>query len=510
MAVDYDVVIIGGSPTGRYAAIAAAQLGAIVALVEPIVGNVESSQRSAGGGSGSFPEQAQGIGVRGIETAITPHALSQIGQITQQLGHASQLGIHFLPTDAAEHCGNSVRWVEARQWASGVVSNLEEQQSLSVLASTGVDVIVGNGQFQPSPHLTFAVNERNLRARAYLLATGCRPAIPNIEGLQTTGYLTAAELWQRLNSQELPKKWAILGGDPVGIQMAQAMNRLGFNITLIVRSSHILPREELEAVQLVQATLEAEGVRLLTATPVTRVLQMQEKKLIQVGNETIEVDEILVAGGQVSNIEALNLAAVGVTLHRRSLRLNEKLQTTNPRIYACGNANGGYFANIANYEARIALKNALFFPLYKVNYRQIPWGIFSDPILARVGLTEVQARRQYTANQILVLQQYFKTIAAAQLRIEMTGICKLIARRNGEILGATLVGPQAGELIQVIALAMSQRLKVGAIAQLAAVYPTMSEILEQTAALWHQQRLTNNTRWQDFLESFFNLRRAWS
>ncbi|MBV9385232.1 MAG: NAD(P)/FAD-dependent oxidoreductase [Chroococcidiopsidaceae cyanobacterium CP_BM_ER_R8_30] len=496
MAVDYDVVIIGGSPTGRYAATIAAQLGARVALVEPSSGDVEFSQ---------------GMSVRGIETAIMPHALTQIGQITQQLGHASQLGIHFLSTDAAGNYGESVQWAEARQWASGVVSNLEEQQSLSVLASKGVDVIVGNGQFQPSPHLAFAVNQRFLRARAYLLATGCRPAIPNVEGLQTVGYVTAAELWQRLNSQEAPKKWAILGGDPVGIQMAQTLNRLGFSITLIVRSSHILPREDLEAVQLVQATLEAEGVRLLTSTSITRVLQMREKKWIQVGNETIEVDEILVAGGQVSHIEALNLAAVGVTLHRRGLRLNEKLQTTNPRIYACGNVSGGYlFANLANYEARIALKNALFFPMYKVNYRHIPLGIFSDPILARVGLTEVQARRQYNPSQIVVLRQYFKSIAAAQLRVEMTGICKLIVRRNGEILGATLVGPQAGELVQVIALAMSQRLRVSAIAQLAAIYPNMSEILEQTAALWHQQRLTSNTRLQDFLESFFNLCRAWS
>lgn len=484
MAVDYDVVIIGGSLTGRYAAVIAARLGATVALVEPILG-----------------------GVGEIETAIAPHALAQIGQMTQQLGYASQLGIHV--PNAAD--GESVRWAEAQQWASGVASNLEEQHSLAVLASVGVDVIVGNGQFQPSPHLTFAVKERQLRARAYLLATGCRPAIPDIEGLQTTGYLTVSKLWQQLNSQRLPKKWAIIGGDPVGIQMAQTMNRLGFNITLIVKSSHILPREDLEAAQLVQATLEAEGVRILTAMSITRMFKMQDKKRIQMGDKTLEVDEILLAGGQVSQIKDLNLAAVGVTLDRRGLRLNEKLQTTNPHIYACGNTSGGYlFANIANYEARIALKNALFFPVFKVNYRYIPWGIFSDPVLARVGLTEVQARRRYTPNQILVLRQYLKITAAAQMRVEMAGICKLIVRRNGEILGATLVGPQAGELIPVIALAMSQRLKVGAIAQLATVYPTMSEILEQTAALWHQQCLTSNTWLQDFLEGFFNLRRAWS
>jgi len=499
MAVDYDIVIIGGSPAGRYAATAAARLGAIVALVEP-----------------SLRE--------GVTTAIAPHALTQLGQIVQQLSllkevagatsgkplsHASQFGIHSSPTGAPENSGESVRWAEAMQWALGVVSNLEEQHSPSVLASLGVEVIVGNGQFQSLPHSAFAVNGRSLRARAYLLATGYRPTIPNIEGLQTTGYLTAADIWQRLNSQKPPKKWAIIGGDPVGIQMAQTMSRLGFNVTLVVRRPHILPQEDLEAAQLVQATLEAEGVRLLTETPVTQVLQIQDKKWIQAGDEAIEIDEILLAAGQVSNVESLNLEAVGVKLHRRGVQLNEKLQTTNPHIYACGSASGGYHANIANYEARIALRNALFFPLFKVDYRSIPWAIFSDPVLARVGLTEAQARRRYTTNKVLVLRQYFKTLAAAQLRVEMTGICKLIVLRNGEILGATLVGPQAGELIQVIALAMRQGLKMGAIAKLAPVYPTMSEIFEQTSAAWNQQRLTNNTRLQDFLESFFNLRR-WS
>ena len=134
---------------------------------------------------------------------------------------------------------------------------------------------------------------------------------------------------------------------------------------------------------------------------------------MQAGDEAIETDEILVAAGQVSNVESLNLEAVGVKSHPRGLQLNEKLQTTNPSIYACGDVNGDYqFVNIANYEARIALKNALFFPLFKADYRCIPWAIFSNPTLARVGLTETQARRRYPQD-VLVLQQYFKTVAAA-------------------------------------------------------------------------------------------------
>lgn len=487
MAVDYDVVIIGGSPTGRYAAAAAARLGATVALVEP-----ESSL---------------------VFDQLTPNALTELGRVAQQVMEATQFGVHVRrgisdsgDGSTADNC--AVQWAEAMQWAEAVAANLEDQNSLAVLASLGVDVISGIGQFEKRPH-AFTANGRSLRGRTYLIASGSRPAIPNIEGLQTTGYLTVPELWQSLTYQT-PNSLVIVGGDPAACQLAQPLARLGLKVTLVVRRSHILAKEDPEVAQLVQAILEAEGVRVLTEAPVTQVKQIQDKKWIQAGNEAIETDAILLSAGQVPNVEALNLAAVGVRYNRYRLHLNEKLQTTNPRIYACGDVIGGYqFANIARYEARIALKNALFFPTSRVNYRGIPWAIFSDPQLARVGLTEAQARSLYGAD-VLVLRQYFKTVAAAQLSGETTGFCKLVVLRNGEILGASLVGPQAGELINVIALAINQRLKVDAIVNLAPVIPAMSEIFDQIAATWSKARLASNTRWQNFLEGFFNLRRSWS
>jgi pyruvate/2-oxoglutarate dehydrogenase complex dihydrolipoamide dehydrogenase (E3) component len=499
MTIDYDVVIIGGSLAGRNAALAATHLHATVALVEPKVN--------------------YGL--------IYHHALGEIAKLAQRLNGAANFGIHSYSADTAqdnylkgrtpttvfsEKSQISVEWQEAMLYARGVVSNLQEQNSLAILAAQGVDVILGSGEFVVSPHLAFAVNKRHLRARTYLLASGSRPAIPEIEGLENIGFFTLSNIWQALcESPILPKNWVIIGGVPQSIEVAQILARLGCSVTLVINHPYILPNLEPEITQLLQAQLEVDGVRLLTQTTVTQVRRIDNQKWIQAGDKAIETDEILVAIAQQPNIESLNLAAVGVKWHQHRLMVNDKLQTTNRRIYACGDVLGGYeLANIANSEAKIALNNALFFPVNKVNYQCIPWGLFSSPMLAQVGLTEKQAKRRYIQDEVLVLRQYFKTLTAAQISEETTGICKLIVLRNGEILGASLLGAEAGELINLIALAISQKIKINQLANLSVVYPGFSEIIEQTAREWERQRLNSNIALQDFLEGFFDFRRNWN
>ncbi|MEH2168132.1 MAG: NAD(P)/FAD-dependent oxidoreductase [Nostoc sp.] len=483
MTIDYDVVIIGGSLAGYYAALAATQLRATVALVQPKV-----------------------------DYGFTHHhALIEIGKIAQKLKDVAGFGIHATYTDTSEECHISMAWQEAMLYAQCVASNFQEQYSPAILAAQGVDVIVGSGQFQSSPQLAFAVNNRLLRARTYLLASGSLPEIPEIEGLQATGYLTLSNIWQSLQGGTLPKNWVIIGGIPQSIEIAQTLARFGCSVTLVVKHPYILPYLDPEIAILLQAQLEVEGVRVLTKKPVTQVRLIENKKWIQAGDKAIETDEILVATGQQPNLESLNLAAVSVKWHQRSLVVNDKLQTTNHRIYACGDVIGGYdFANIANYEAKIALNNALFFPRLRVNYRSIPWAMFSVPMLAQVGLTEAQAKRLFSRDKILVLRQYFKTVAAAQLRNETTGMCKLIVLYNGEILGASILGAEAGELINLIALAISQKIKVKHLANLSHAYPSFSEILERTAREWSKQKLNTNIPLQEFLEGFFHFCRNWN
>lgn len=506
MTIDYDVVIIGGSLAGYYAALAATQLRATVALVEPKV-NYE---------------------------LIRHHTLSEISRLAQQFHDAVNLGIHPSKANTApeiylngvtpptvtssEKSALSLDWSEAMLYARGIVSNLAELNSPAKLAASGVDVIFGNGQFQSSPQLAFAVSDadgglpqRLLRARTYLLASGSSPAIPEIDGLQATGYLTLANIWQSLKQPAPPKNWVIIGGVPQSIEIAQTLARLGYSVTLIVKHPYILSTIDPEIAQLFQAQLEVDGVRILTQTAVTQVRRIEDKKWLQAGDKAIETDEILVVTKQQPNLESLNLAAVGVKWHQHRLVVNDKLQTTNHCIYACGDVIGGYdLANIANYEAGIALKNALFFPRASVNYRCIPWAVLTQPMLAQVGLTEVQAKRRFGQDNVLVLRQYFKSVTAAQIRSEITGICKIIVLENGEILGSAILGAEAGELINLIALAMAQKISVQQLANLAPVYPSFSEILAQTAREWSKQRLYKNTALQDFLEDLFQFRRDWN
>ncbi|MEA5512695.1 FAD-dependent oxidoreductase, partial [Nodularia sp. UHCC 0506] len=259
MTIDYDLVIIGGSLAGRYAALLATQLKATVALVESQI-NYGFSQHQA---------------------------MSEIGKIVHKMNAVAGLGIHPTQADTADKCQVSVTWKAAHLYTQGVISNIQEQNSLANLAALGVDVILGSGKFESSPHLVFAVNQRLLRGRTYLLASGSVPAVPEIEGLQTTGYLSLSNIWRSLQEVTLPKNWVIIGGVPQSIEVAQTLARLGCNVTLAVKSTSILPYADPETSHLLQAQLEIDGVRVLTQKPVTQVKLIEGKKWVQAGDKAI-------------------------------------------------------------------------------------------------------------------------------------------------------------------------------------------------------------------------------
>ena len=472
MAVEYDVVVIGGGSGGLVIAAAAAQLKAKVALVE--------SDRLGGDclWYGCVPSKS----------------LIYASRIAYSVKNAARFGIY---------CQNpQIDFALANSHVQKAIAAIQPHDSPERFESLGVEVIFGSGQF--IDRQTFEVNNRQLKARAFACATGSRAKIPPIPGLKTAGYLTNEQVF---SLPELPPSLAVIGGGPIGCELGQAFSRLGSKVTIIASSDHLLPKEDPEAALVIQQQLESEGIRVITATRVERVEQIDGKKHLWAGTQKITADEILVAAGRMPNVESLNLEAAGVEVGEKGIRVNEKLQTTNPRIYACGDVIGGYqFTHVAGYEASVVLKNALFFPLTKANYRVIPWATFTDPELARVGLTEKQAKQRY-GDDIYVLKQEFAGVDRAQAEAATKGFAKIITRGNGEILGAHLVGASAGELLHEIVLAMSNNLKVSALSGIIHIYPTLAEVNSKAALLLTKQKYAKNQKLQNLLLRFFSLMR---
>ncbi|MDA0267046.1 MAG: FAD-dependent oxidoreductase [Cyanobacteria bacterium] len=473
MAVDYDMVVIGGGSAGLVAASAGAQLNARVALIE--------KEPRLGGDCLHYG-------------CVPSKSLIHAGRVAHDIKNSARYGIESTIQD--------IRLKEALGYVHRVIDTIQVHDSTERFESLGVEVIYGDGQFIDGK--TFEVNGRQLKSRTFVIATGGRPELPPISGLREVGYLTNVNVF---SIEERPASLAVIGAGPIGCELGQAFSRLGSEVTIIASRDQIMPKEEAEAAKVVQDQLEAEGIRVLTNTRAQSALMRDGKKVLVTGSGEVVVDEILVAAGRVPNVEGLNLEAAGVKVGKQGVIVNAKLQTTNPRIYAAGDIIGGYqFTHVAGYEAAVVLQNALFFPTKKADYRVIPWATFTEPELSRVGFTEAEARSRY-GDDVAVLRHNFDHVDRALAEDAGVGFAKFITRKNGEILGAHMVGPSAGELIHEVVLAMSYKLKISAL-QVIHVYPTLSEINPKTALQLTKQKYATNDRLQGILRGFFNLRRS--
>jgi dihydrolipoamide dehydrogenase len=453
----YDLIVIGGGPAGLVVASGAAQLGLKVALVE----------------------KAPNLGGDCLHYGCVPSkALIQSAKVFSLLRRAPEFGL----------VAGDVRCDFARVMARvhAVVAEIQKHDDPERFRSYGADVVFGPARFV-SPR-EVAVDGRRLSGRTFVLATGSRPFVPPVEGLEEAGYLTNERVF---DLTRLPGSLIVMGGGAIGIELAQTFARFGARVTVVEMLDRILPPEDAEASGALREILEAEGVTIHTGTKAVRVAAGGGQKrltCLQGDRELrLEADEILVAAGRVPNLEGLHLEAAGVAATRMGVQVNARLRTTARHIWACGDVAGPYmFTHVAEYQAGIVIRNAIFHRRARVDYRAVPWTTFTDPEVARVGITEADARQQGIPHEVLRFP--FTGVDRALTKGEARGFTKFVVGK-GRILGATIIGPQAGELIHEIVLAMQAGLPFRRIAQTIHVYPTLAQVNRRTVNTYYAPRL---------------------
>lgn len=458
---DYDLCILGGGSTGLVAGNVAGALGARVALAE----------------------KAR-IGGECLWTGCVPSkALLHVGDVAHTMRQGRALGLKNVPLTHRD-CAGAFAYV--REKITEVRTNDATEK---MLQDFGVDVFNGTPEIL-SPHL-IRMPTGDIRAAQILIATGSSPVKPDIPGLAETGYLTNVTLF---DLKEVPESIVIIGGGYIAAEMGQALDRLGAKVTLIQRGPRLLMKDDAELTDLLTDRLRNEDLTIhLNAEAVKAERTAEGMKSVTIrhddGVETIvTAAEILVAVGRKANTEGLDLPRHGIELDDKGNIVTDAHGRTNvPTIWAAGDVTGKYqFSHIAEHEAKIIVRNILFPGNQVVPYDIVPWATFTDPELARVGLTEEEAKEKYGAENVGVHRHSFMQDDRAIVEGKTLGVVKILTTGiNGTIIGAHILGPRAGELIHEWVLAMRHNLPIRAIADLIHVYPTLSVSNQRAAQRWY-------------------------
>ena len=460
----YDLTIIGGGSAGLVLAVAGAKLGKKTALVEK-----------------------HRIGGDCLWTGCVPSkALLKVAKVANYIRNAEKYGIGVQ--------GNAPDWQRVMDYVRGTQHVIEEEHdNPERFREMGVDVIFGDGHFEASDTFVVADAEsgetRTLESKKFVISTGSRPVAPSIPGLETCGYLDSETVWEL---EEFPERLLVIGAGPIGVELGQAFHRLGADITIAQRSGRILTKEDTDVSEQMLRYLREEGITIRLNTNIAEVVQHQEGINVTFSNSengTTEqtFDRILIAVGRAPNVEGLGLDKIGVQVGNRGIEVNNRLQTSVKNIYAAGDVIGHYlFTHVAAFQAQLLLRN-IFFPLFNtINYGVVPWTTFSDPEVARCGLTEAEAREKYGDVDVFTLDQ--SDVDRAVAEGETHGFSKVIATRwTGKILGVHLVGVNAGEVVHEYVLAMQQRIPLRKLSGMIHVYPTFSSSVWRVAGKWFSE-----------------------
>jgi len=449
-----DLCVIGAGAGGLAVAAGAVQMGASVVLVE----------RGAMGGD------CLNVG------CVPSKSLIAAAKYAQQWQGSGTFGISY--------AAPAIDFAAVADGVAGVISRLAPHDSVERFEGLGVTVLQDEARFVDAR--TVRAGGSEIRARRFVVAAGSSPAIPPIPGLDAMPYFTNETIFA---NREPPRHLVVIGGGAVGVELAQACHRLGAAVT-IIDAQPLLAHDDPELVAMLCECLEAEGI---TLRPSTSIAAAEAKgggiAIVLESGERIAGSHLLVAAGRQPNTAALNLAAAGIAKTRHGITVDARLRTSNRRVYAIGDIAGGpQFTHAALYHAGIIIRNALFHLPARVDYRAMPRVIFCDPELAAVGMSEATARDAH-GDKIRVLRWSFAENDRAQTERDTSGMVKVITTPKGRILGAAILGAGAGDQITTWALAISQRLKIGAVANLIVPYPTRGEASKRAAGSFYTPSL---------------------
>jgi len=468
----YDLVVIGAGTAGLVVAAGAAglDLGLKVALIE---------KHLMGG-------DCLNVGCVPSKTII------RSARVVGEIWDAKDLGVNI-----PQH-NIDVDFPKVMARMRRVRADISHNDSAERFQNLGVDVFLGSGRFVSKN--TVEVGDKTLQFKKAVIATGARAAQLSIPGIEKAGYLTNETVFSLI---QRPERLAVIGGGPIGCELAQAFRRLGSEVVLFHSGSHLLNKEDAQAAEILQKVLIREGIRVVLNSKLEEVVTVTEGKRLYFSSnghrDSVTVDEILVGAGRSPNVEGLNLESVGVVYDKRQgVKVNDYLQTTNPKIYAAGDICMNWkFTHAAEAAARIVIKNTLFSPFgigrSKLSSLVMPWVTYTDPEIAHVGLYEHEAQK--LGIEVTTIKIAFNSVDRAIADGEESGFLKIHHKKGSdEIIGATIVASHAGEMISEVTTAMVNKIGLSKLSSVIHPYPTQAEAIKKAADAYRRTLLTSNTK----------------
>ena len=456
MTEPFDVLVIGGGTAGLVTASGCARLGRKVALIE----------RDALGGDCLW-------------TGCVPtKALVATAKLAHQMRNAAAWGLEpFTPKVAPRSIMESMR--EQRR----VISRHDDPEKFRKL---GIDVIEGAARLISRNEVEVA--GRRLAAKDIVIATGARTSIPPVEGLKEAGFLDHVSF---LKQDAFPESMLILGGGYIGIEFAQLFARFGVRVTVVEMLDEIINKEDADVIARLRQILRDEGIEILTGWAVKSVRAESSKKTARIETKSgqsreITIDEVFVASGRRGNTENLGLEEAGVKVERSWIVVDKYLQTTVPRVWACGDVHGGLqFTHVAAYEAVKLVRNMLFPGKSAMDYSDIPWALYTDPEVGHVGMTEAEARAKH-GDDVRTYKVEMADVDRAVVDRTPAGLIKLVCDAKGNILGGHALCANASTVIEEVVLARRKGMKIGDLAQRISSYPSLADGVQKAASLYYQ------------------------